>query len=135
MKNARWAKALGWGLVAGISTLIGFCFLSPSIYREQFITESIAEMRRFTDPMQVPEAYTRRFADGSSIAVFMEHACCSGRGYNATVIYDSEGHIFVNTDRSFCGFEGLSHDMSSVPAESLPDFYAHIHPLSLSQRF
>lgn len=134
MNIARWGKALCWGLIAGIITLIGFCFLSPSIYTEQFIVESIAEMRRFKDPMLVPEAYKRRFADGSSIAIFMEHACCSGRGYNVTVIYDSNGHIFVNTERSFCGFEELSSDMSSVPAKSLSDFYANLQHLSLKRR-
>ncbi len=135
MAIARWVKTLGWGLGAGIVTLIGFCLLSPTLYTEQFIRESIAEMRRYNDPLQVPGVvYKRRFADGSAIAICMEHACCSGRGYNATVIYDSEGKVFVNTERIFCGYEELSYDMSAVPAKSLAEFYTGLRDMSLKPR-
>jgi len=49
------------------------------------------------------------------------------------VIYDSEGKIFVDTERSFCGEEELAAEMSSVKAESLTGFYSHLSDLSLRE--
>ena len=131
MNIKKWLKSLVWGTVAGVVTLIGYAIFSLFWYPQAFLHDSVSEMRHYASPMQVPDVYKRRFADGSSVAIAMEHACCSGRGYNATVVYDSEGKIFVNTEHSFCGEEGLAADMSSVPAKSLAQFYSHLPFLPL----
>lgn len=75
--------------------------------------------------------YTRTFANGEWIAVQMEYSCCSGAGFNATVIYDSKGHLSFDTTRTFCGYEEMSSDLSSVKAGSLKDFYRNVRGLRL----
>lgn len=44
-----------------------------------------------------------RMADGSWVAVVMEHKCCTGAGFNATVYVMSDGRAFVDEDTCYCG--------------------------------
>jgi hypothetical protein len=68
--------------------------------------------------------YTRTFADGSWVAAVNEYACTDGAGFDAAIFYDSTGRVQVDRLHHFCGFEGLSADLSRVSATSLHDFYA-----------
>jgi len=143
MTQRRVLKAIGWGIGAGLTTLVTMIVagtmwaespMAQNRRAEEFIDDAITTMRRSGDPMQVPEAYTRKFADGSTVAIYMGHASCSGNGFNATVIYDSRGHITVNKTRDFCGYEEMDGVMDSVPAASLDQFYANLRDLPLTNR-
>jgi hypothetical protein len=70
--------------------------------------------------------FTRTFPNGEWVAAICEHACCSGRGFNATVVYDSEGVVRVNRTHCYCGMEALMSEMGDLPAESLVEFYREL---------
>ncbi len=77
--------------------------------------------------------YIRTFNNGEWVAVSMEHACCSGAGFNATVFYDSQHKIYSDTTYSFCGLEGLASELGEIKATSLKTFYPNLKKLSLHQ--
>ena len=63
-----------------------------------------------------------------------EHSCCSGAGFDATVIRDSAGAIYADTTHTFCGIEGISGELSAVSADSLSGFYSHVNQLKLQKQ-
>lgn len=62
-----------------------------------------------------------RMADGTWVAVVMEHECCTGAGFNATLYVTSKGKSYLDADTCYCGFfllgrELQGHDNSSIDA-------------------
>jgi hypothetical protein len=78
----------------------------------------------------------RVFASGEWIVATCEYSCCSGAGFDATVIRDSTGATYANTGHNFCGIEGLGEGLGeySVPAASLPAFYSGLSKLNLQRQ-
>ena len=116
-------KAWLWGVV----TLVpGICFVafstSDNVRAAVFVTQNTGEMCHYAKPIDVPNAYKRTFPNGESVAIRMEHACCTGAGFNATVLYGSDGHVFADTKRCFCGYEEMAFSLEHVPAHSLSEF-------------
>jgi hypothetical protein len=54
----------------------------------------------------------------------MEHECCSGAGFNATIFKDSHGKTLVDRSYSFCGYESFCHVFGE--AKSLDEFYKYV---------
>jgi hypothetical protein len=107
---------------------------SPTV---TFVADSARDFRRLGSlkamknlPIE-KQPYTRTFANGEWIAVQMEHSCCSGAGFNATVIYDSKGHLSFDTTRAFCGYEDMASEFSRIKAGSLKDFYRKVPGMRL----
>lgn len=71
----------------------------------------------------------QKFPSGEWVAIAMEHACCTGAGFNAVVVYDSHGKIRTNTERCFCGYEELGSFVSKIHASTLAEFDAQFIPL------
>ena len=67
--------------------------------------------------------YTRTFPNSEWVAAICQHSCCSGSGYDATVIYDSLGVTRIDRSYTFCGMVTLSTDMDKVPAQSTHELY------------
>ena len=49
--------------------------------------------------------------DGTWVAVVMEHACCTGAGFNATLYRTSRGALYLDSDSSYCGFFPLREEL------------------------
>ncbi len=84
------------------------------------------------------DIFVYKFENGEWLIARCESSCCSGAGYNISIIHDSQGCTYMNTDYSFCGneigeivqrFEGAN----SRPPRSLDDFYQHT-PIHLVKR-
>jgi hypothetical protein len=81
------------------------------------------------------KAFARTFKSGEWLVATCEHSCCSGAGYDATIIRDSTGAIYVNTEHCYCGMsEEMSATFSEVKADSLATFYPQLKELNLTRR-
>jgi len=78
----------------------------------------------------------RAFPSGEWFIATCEHSCCSGAGFDATVIRDSTGATYSNTTHTFCGIEGLGGELSehSAPATTLAAFYSGLSQLKLQKK-
>ena len=83
-----------------------------------------------------PWVVLRVLPSGEWFVTTCEHSCCSGAGYDATVIRDSTGAIYADTTHSFCGIEGLGEELGEqrIPATSLPAFYSALTQLKLRKQ-
>jgi hypothetical protein len=70
-----------------------------------------ASVRQDSPPMVM------ELPSGEWCAVVLEHDCCSGAGFNAVLIKDSEG-IFYKSQINYCGYEGFNI------ANDIPDLRA-----------
>jgi hypothetical protein len=75
----------------------------------------------------------RTFPSGEWYVATCEHACCSGAGFDATVIRDSTGAIYADKTHTFCGVEGMAEDLSYIKADSLAEFYARVWQMKLQR--
>ena len=78
----------------------------------------------------------RSLPSGEWFIATCEHSCCSGAGFDATVIRDSTGAIYADTTHTFCGIEGLGGELSEhlAPATSLAAFYSGLSQLKLQKQ-
>lgn len=85
---------------------------------------------------QKEPVFIRTFPSGEWIIATCEHSCCSGAGFDATVIRDSAGTIYTDTTHTFCGIEGMSSTLSEygTPATSLTSFYSGLSMLKLEKQ-
>lgn len=83
-----------------------------------------------------PWVVLRVFPSGEWLVATCEHSCCSGAGFDATVIRDSTGAIYADTTHTFCGSEGLAAELGerSVPAASLQACYSTLSQLKLQKQ-
>lgn len=77
--------------------------------------------------------YILKFTNGEWVAARMEHACCSGAGYNATVFFDSHGKIYADKTYSFCGYEELESKCNRLATNNLAEFYKQFKELRLEE--
>ena len=94
-------------------------------HRETFIDEwsSRFSSARTLEAIKPLQAYTRTLPSGEWVAAICAHSCCSGSGYDATVIYDSRGATRVDRSYTFCGIETMYSEMDKVEAQSADEFY------------
>jgi len=78
----------------------------------------------------------RVLPSGEWFVATCEHSCCSGAGFDATVIRDSTGAIYADTTHTFCGIEGLGGELGErlVSATSLPAVYSNLTFLKLQKQ-
>ncbi len=93
--------------------------------------KSLEEAKLFekTEPV-----YVRTFPSGEWIIATCEHSCCSGAGFNASVIRDSTETIYTDTTHTFCGIEGMSEELHQVTSDTLTAFYPQLKQLKLQKR-
>jgi len=87
-----------------------------------FYEQAFEQMRdgRRDNPM-----ITLDFEEGGSASVILEHACCSGAGFDAVAIRTSEGQEFV-ADKNYCGLEGFRFDLDADSTKNLSMFTAFL---------
>lgn len=93
--------------------------------------DSLDAAKRFGEGEPV---FVRAFPSGEWLIATCEHSCCSGAGFDATVIRDSTGAIYSDTTHTFCGIEGMSSELSQVSAEALSAFYPRLTQLKLQKQ-
>jgi hypothetical protein len=67
-----------------------------------------------------------RLSDGTWVAVVMEHACCTGAGFNATLYVTSAGRAYLDSDSCYCGFTELGEELSASDKKSIEAFLTSI---------
>ena len=103
-------------------------------WSERFRTvDTLGSARRLE---QSEPVIVRTLASGEWWIATCEHSCCSGAGFDATVIRDSTGAIYADTTHTFCGIEGLGGELGEhrVPARTLAAFYSGLSQLKLRKQ-
>jgi hypothetical protein len=123
-------------LSATILIVHGFSIDRPHAFVEEWTqrfqaVESLAAALTFEETAPV---VVRAFSSGEWLIATCEHSCCSGAGFDATVMRDSTGAIYADTTHTFCGIEGLSHELKELPGETLEAFYQHASQLKLRKQ-
>ncbi len=77
--------------------------------------------------------WVKAFSNGEWLLATCEHSCCSGAGFDATVIRDSTGAILVDRTHTSCGVQGMILELEAVPGDSLSAFYAGAGHLRLER--
>lgn len=67
-----------------------------------------------------------RMEDGTWVAVVMEHHCCTGAGFDATLYVTSEGETWLDSDTCYCGWESLEWDMAEYSKKDIRSFLADV---------
>lgn len=65
-------------------------------------------------------------ADGSWVAVVMEHHCCTGAGFDATLYVASDGQAWLDSETCYCGFLPLDGELHEYSRQSIPAFLASV---------
>lgn len=70
---------------------------------------------------------------GATASVILEHACCSGAGFDAVAIRTSDGQEFT-ASKNYCGLEGFYSDLDPNATQSLDAFTAYLVQRGYSKR-
>ena len=101
-------------------------------WSERFRTvDSLDTAKRFE---QSEPVYVRTLSSGEWFIATCEHSCCSGAGFDATVIRDSTGAIYADTTHTFCGIEGMSSELAAASSDTLSAFYTRLKQLNLHKQ-
>ena len=127
--------------IAFISSAVLWHYIAPTYYAYKW-TKDFGKIKTIYDAEKCSQAdrdiFVHRFDNDEWLIGRCESSCCSGAGYDISIIHDSQGNTYMNTDYSFCGnelgeilrrFEGAN----SRPPRSLADFYKHT-PIPLVKR-
>lgn len=68
-----------------------------------FLAEAFAQL---DGGAGVKHLETMHLESGESFKVILDHACCSGAGFDAVAIYTSDGEKYYST-KNYCGIEGF----------------------------
>ncbi|MCX6879711.1 MAG: hypothetical protein NTW21_38795 [Verrucomicrobia bacterium] len=133
-------RLLGIALIATIALPIAFVssavlwhYIAPTYYAYKW-SNDFNKIKTIDDAEICSQAdrdiFVYKFDNNEWLIARCETSCCSGAGYDISIIHDSQGNTYMNTDYSFCGkdigeifqrFEGKN----SRPPKSLDDFYKH----------
>ncbi len=90
--------------------------------------DNLEEAKRLEE---VEPVFVHTFASSEWFIATCEHSCCSGAGFDATVIRDSTGAVYADTTHTFCGIEGMAGELREASGGSLREFYSHLTILKL----
>ncbi len=65
-------------------------------------------------------------ADGSWVAVVMEHACCTGAGFDATLYVTSTGEVYLDPESRYCGWLPLGGEIYAYPKRDIAEFLSAV---------
>jgi len=123
-------------IVAGVFVGYRSYMRRPQAFIQQWserfrAVNSLEEAKRFQESEPV---YLRTFPSGEWLIATCEHSCCSGAGFDATVIRDSTGAIYADATHCFCGIEEMSSEFERVPAGTLAAFYPGLQSINLQRQ-
>ena len=87
--------------------IIGWFSWSLSNREDRFLEDAFVQLRGGDGNEHVE---TVEFDSGGSATVILEHACCSGAGFDLVAIRTSGGLELVSKE-NFCGLEGFSGEV------------------------
>ena len=64
--------------------------------------------------------------DGSWVAVAMEHAWCTGAGFNATIYVISSGAAYLDPSTCYCGWFPLGYELAGHSKDSQDAFFSAV---------
>lgn len=67
-----------------------------------------------------------RTHDGGWVSIVMEHDCCTGAGFNATLYVTSGGDSFLDMKTCYCGSRPLAEEISRYSRASPKAFLADV---------
>jgi hypothetical protein len=114
--------------------IIGLCFVSivalAAIY---FYPDNNDRDRKFIDQAFVQlnggvgdeHIRTIELESGEGFQVILEHACCSGAGFDAVAIKTSDGVEYCSNN-NYCGLEGFYHEVMSHESKNLEQFKSYL---------
>lgn len=126
-------KVAGYVFLAGAiaaALLIASLLASAAYQRSKFIKEtvailspvnSLADIQKLDAGYRPDLIYTRQFDNGDWAAVRALDEEETGFGFTAALIYTGKG-VFWISRHPFCGYEGLSGEMSRIKADTLENF-------------
>jgi hypothetical protein len=108
-------------------TLIGFVGAATTIgvmihnyqNREQIFYDQA--FKQLNDGKRSRPMITIDFDTGDSASVILEHACCSGAGFDAVAIRTSGGLEFI-ANKNYCGLEGFYSDLEPDATKNIGTF-------------
>ncbi len=108
-----------------------FDFLSPA---SSFVRSWESQIASSDDPDAIESFVSKnkeggwviRTDDGGWVSVVMEHECCTGAGFNATLYVTSAGDSFLDTKTCYCGSMPLAEAISSYSRASPDAFLADV---------
>ena len=139
-RGKRVLRFVSIGVVLAAVAVVASSYLMRDQRPEAFVSHWASLFEKCSDVAAIralPAAerpdciYIREFTNGQWVAVTMEHACCSGAGFNGSVFFDNTRTIRYDTTHSFCGYEGLCGELGNVQAKNLAEFYASLTKLTL----
>lgn len=116
-------KALKVAAILGVIGIAAF-FLTTPVRREIFIAETKLTFSKVKSAEEAKSLSTtgKAFAwilrNGKWALIRAEHHCCSGAGYDAVVIRDSDGKTFVSRKLNICGGTSTISGMDGTPENS-----------------
>ena len=99
--------------------------------RPQRFIEGAFEQMRGNGGSEHSETY--RLDSGESFSVILEHACCTGAGFNAVAIRTSAGEEF-SAMKNYCGIEGFRGYRISEEVETLTQLASFLTEHGYKQR-
>ena len=127
--------------IAYISSAVLWTYIAPTYYAYKW-SNDFSKIKTIRDAEECSQAdrdiFVYKFDNNEWLIARCETSCCSGAGYDISIIHDSQGNTYMNTDYSFCGKdidEMLQRFKAenSRPPKSLDDFYKNT-PIPLTKR-
>ena len=100
-------------------------------HRERlFYKHAFSQMEKGGDSVPM---ITLAMDDGGSAKVILEHACCSGAGFNAVAVRTSDGEEYTSK-KNYCGLQGFDHSVTRDDLKNLASFKAFLADQGCSLR-
>jgi len=119
-----------WAITAMILATLGVALYYYANRERLFLDHAFVQLRggRGTEPVA-----TIKLDSGDSASVILEHACCSGAGFDAVAIRTSDGQEFF-AKKNYCGLEGFHFALKPDAVRDLPHFKAFLNTLGFQQK-
>jgi len=113
-------------MIAGIVSIWAYDTFSLHQKKERFIEESLEIFQRMhskEDAEKYKNVYVVMLNDSNWVAFRMNHACCSGDGFDVVIAKDSLGKLWIDRKKNFCGYEGLAASLRQLNTQTLATFF------------
>lgn len=114
-----------------LSSYVLWTHIAPTYYAHKW-SKDLSKIETIADAKEYSRGdrglFVYKFENSEWMIARCETSCCSGAGYDISIIHDSRGETYMNTDYSFCGRDfseiiSRFRNKNSRPPRSLDDFY------------
>ena len=122
MHSMRRRRTLKIGIPLILIISLGILFAQGSTRDKRFLKNAFSQFDGHGGNEQIE---TIHFPPGESLSVILEHACCSGAGFNAVAVRTSTGIDYQGFQR-YCGVKGFVFAMEDYAFDSLTEALTHL---------